>query len=136
MKKKNITDSLVRTVSIAAGAAGSNIAAEHLPIKNNYLKRGSLILAGLLGAAYAGRKSTSKAFAQDLATGVAATQAFAMIKEGLSEKTKENKLVKSALGSPGSYNDPVQVDFRMGYVTEDFFQETIDVAHQDVSFTM
>lgn len=129
MKKKNITDSLVRTVSIAAGAAGSNVAAEHLPIKNNYLKRGSLVVAGLLGAAFVERKSTSKALVQDLSLGVATTQALAMISEAIKEK-------KESLGSPGSFYDPVPVDFRMGYVTEDFFEETIDVAHQDVAFTM
>lgn len=135
MKKKAIEQTLVRASALTVGAATSRVVADKLPIKNKHLKRGALVLSGLLGAAFIERDSTSKAFVQDMAEGVVATQAAYWIKDVIGEKMKENHLITTALGNPvGNYNNPVQ--FRMGYANVNQEMDTIDTSYQDVTFEM
>ncbi len=132
MKKKEIQNSLIKTTALTVGAATSRIVADKVPIKNTHLKRGILVLTGAIGAAMLDRSSSSKAFVQDMASGVAATQAAYWIKDAIGEKMKDNDLVSSALGNPvGTYENPVQ--FRLGSANV-FPTETIhDTSYEDVT---
>lgn len=127
MKKTAIKDSLLRSAALTVGSAGSRVVAEKLPTTNTHLKRGGMVLLGIIGAAFVDRKTPSKAFVQDIALGTAATQAGYWIKDTIGTKT-QNPLIKTALGTPGNYNNPVQ--FRMGYAN---VPDVIDTTYQDVS---
>ena len=127
MKKSAIKDSLLRSTALTVGGAGSRIVADKLPVANNHLKRGGMVLLGVIGAAFVDRKTPSKAFVQDIALGTAATQAGYWIKDAIGTKT-QNPLIKTALGTPGDYNNPVQ--FRMGYAN---VPNVIDTTYEEVS---
>lgn len=132
MKKKAIKESLLTSVGLTTGAIGSRVVADKLPIKNSHLKRGGLVLAGVVAAAAVGRKTASKAFVQDMALGTAVTQLGYWIKDTVSDKMNENSLMKTALGSPvGDYHNPVQ--FRMGYANIFPKEQTFDTTYEDVS---
>lgn len=132
MKKEAIIDSLKRGLGLTVGSAGSRVLADKLPIDNYHLKRGGLVLAGALGAAFVGRETSGKATVQDIALGVAATQGTLWIKDAFGESMKDNSLVTAALGSPkGTYYNPV--NFRMGYANFAPKNETIDTTYEDVS---
>lgn len=131
MKKKAIKESLLTSVGLTTGALGSRVVADKLPIKNVHLKRGGLVLAGVIGAAAVGRKTPSKAFVQDVALGTAVTQLGYWIKDAVSGKVKDSSIFNTALGSPiGDHDNPVQ--FRMGYANIPN-EQTFDTSYEDVS---
>ncbi|MFL0077014.1 hypothetical protein [Tenacibaculum maritimum] len=135
MEKKAIRESLVKTTALTVGAATSRVVAENAPIKNMHLKRGILVLTGALGAAFLDRSTSGKAFVQDMASGMAATQAAYWIKDAMAEKLEEKSLLKTALGNPlGTYDNPVQ--FRLGYVNAFPPEQTQETSHEDVKYTM
>ncbi|MFL0083688.1 hypothetical protein V2647_06835 [Tenacibaculum maritimum] len=135
MKKTAIKDALLRSSALTIGAAGSRVVADKLPVDNMHLKRGGLVLTGIVGASFVGRSSASKAFVQDMALGTAATQLGYWIKDLVAEKMKDNAIVTSALGCPevGGYDNPVQ--YRLGYVDVSPYQQTNEEV-SDVKFGM
>lgn len=118
MKGKKIGDAFIGLTAVASGAALSRLAAENLPVENIHIKRGALVVTGILGAVFLDRKSTVKSIGKDVSLSIAATQGISWVKDVLAEKAESNKFLKTALGSPkGSYANPVE--FRMGYVNFD-----------------
>lgn len=100
MTQQALESSVVTLASMSAGAILSRIVANKLPIENTKIRRGTIILAGILGASYLDRKTTGKAIAQDMAMATAVTQAGYLVKEVLGDTLKDNKLLYPALGSP------------------------------------
>ncbi len=133
MKKREITQALTRAAALTIGSAGSRLAADNLPFENTHLKRGGLTLSGIVLAAMVGRSSNSKAFVQDAALGMAATQLSGWIKDALSDKAKENTVVATALGSPqlGEWENPIHVDF-----TTDTIETEYQEVESDVQFSV
>lgn len=100
MTKKGLEKSVVTLASMTAGAMVSRIVAEKLPIKKTKLKRGVLIVAGIVGASALDQKTTGRKIGQDMAISVAVTQTGYLLKELLDDKLKDNKLLHPALGNP------------------------------------
>ncbi|CAM1355861.1 hypothetical protein [Tenacibaculum halocynthiae] len=132
MTKQELKNTLLSSFSMTTGGMASRVIAEKLPIKNNHLKRGSLVLVGLLGASVLDRKSLGKSVVKDMALGTVVTQAGYWIKEALGENVKEGGLFKTALGSPsGDWDNPIHLgnqQFLSGY---DFIP---DQYVEDISF--
>lgn len=138
MKKQAIQEALTKAVALSLGSAGSRVVADKLPVSNVHLKRGGIVLLGVLGGAFLDRKTKGKAFVQDVALSAAATQVGSWVKDALGDKVSSSPLLTTALGSPsGSYNDPIQM--RMGYANFNQSPQTFDTSYEDVSdvkFTM
>lgn len=135
MTKKGLENTAVSLVSMTAGAMASRIVADKLPLKNSKLKRGALILAGVLGASALDRKNTGRKIGQDMAISVAVTQTGHLLKEVLEEKLKNNKTLAPALGSPmGDWDNPIVLDstnFLSGY-TPNYDGISEDIIFEDV----
>ncbi len=136
MTKQELKNTLLSSFSMTTGGMASRVIAEKLPIKNNHLKRGSLVVAGLIGASVLNRKSLGKSVVKDMALGTVVTQAGYWIKEALGDTVKEDGLFKTALGSPsGDWDNPIYVSndqFLAGYdsmsnqYVEDIAFETVE----------
>ncbi len=100
MKKESIKNTVVTTASMIAGAMGSRIIADKLPLENTKLARGILILGGIVAAASLDRKSTGKKIAQDAAISMAVTQTGYLLKEQFEGKLKDGNVMKTGMGSP------------------------------------
>ncbi|MGG8495955.1 hypothetical protein ACQY1Q_06040 [Tenacibaculum sp. TC6] len=112
MTKEGIENSIVSVASMTAGAIGSRIIADKLPIKNNKLKRGLLIAGSIIAAASLDRKTTGRKVGQDMAVSMATTQTGYLLKEMFEEKLQEDSLFKTGLGNPvyidySSFEQPV-----------------------------
>lgn len=100
MKKKEVLNSIVTLASMTAGAMGSRVVADVIPIENTTIKRGVLVLGGIAGASSLDRKTTMRKIGQDAAISVAVTQAGYLLKDWIGEGLKDNKLLAPALGNP------------------------------------
>ena len=100
MKKKEFVNSLVSLASMTVGAMGSRIAADAIPMQNNTIKRGLLVLGGIAGASSLDRKTTMRKIGQDAAISMAVTQTGYLLRDWLGDSFKDNKLLSPALGSP------------------------------------
>ncbi|TCP22395.1 hypothetical protein EV195_11244 [Tenacibaculum skagerrakense] len=133
MKKEKVVNSLVSLASLTAGAAGSRLAVEHLPVKNTSLKRWGLVLGGIAGASVLDRKSRGRKIGQDIAISVAVTQAGYLLKDWLGDKFKDNKIMAQALGNPtSSYMGLDSSDFLASYTRPNYDFIAEDVAYEDV----
>ncbi len=136
MTKQALENTTVTLASMTVGAMASRIIADKLPIKNQKLKRGVLILAGILGASSLDRKTTGKKVAQDMAISVAVTQSGHLLKEVLDSKLKDNKLLSPALGNPIIDYDNSLLDsseFLSNY-TPNYDHISEQVSYQEVEF--
>ncbi|SED21869.1 hypothetical protein SAMN04489761_4662 [Tenacibaculum sp. MAR_2009_124] len=105
MTKEGIENSVVSLASMTAGAMASRIIADKLPIKNQKVKRGLLILGGIAAAASLDRKTTGKKVAQDAAISVAVTQTGYLLKEAFEGKLKDGGIADIGMGTPVFFDD-------------------------------
>lgn len=136
MTKKGLENSVVSLASMTAGAMGSRIIADKLPMKNKKLVRGLLIATGVLGASALDRSSTGRKIGQDMALSMAVTQTGHLIKEVVQGRLKENQTPHPALGNPlDEFNEPMLLDssnFLSSYtpnydaISEDVFFEEVE----------
>jgi len=133
MTKQAIENSVVTLASMTTGAMLSRVVANKLPIDNTKIRRGAVILAGILGASYLDRSSTGKAIVQDMAMASAVTQTGYLVKDFLGDTLKDNKLLYPALGSPMDdfLDEPFELDstdFLSSYLEPnyDFISEETD----------
>lgn len=112
MKTEKLEETVVSITSMTVGAIGSRIVADKLPIDNSKIKRGLLIVGGILAAAHLDRKTTGGRVGQDMAVSVAVTQTGYLLKDLFVEKIKDDSIFKTGLGKPlyldySSYEEPV-----------------------------
>lgn len=132
MTKKGFENSVVSLASMTAGAMGSRIIADKLPIKNKKLARGILIATGIIGASALDRSSTGRKIGQDMALSMAVTQTGHLIKDVMEARLKENQKLHPALGNP--YED---IDAPMLLDSSDFlssYTPNYDTISEDVHF--
>ncbi|MFJ1431345.1 hypothetical protein ACILE2_11185 [Capnocytophaga canimorsus] len=97
LNSKTMTEAAAFTGGAIAGAMGSRVLADKIPLKNSKLKRGLLAVVGVVGAAMINGKDNAGKALQGAAAGVAATQVSDLIKDILKSKLKEGEEPKSLL---------------------------------------
>ncbi|WP_370408832.1 hypothetical protein [Tenacibaculum dicentrarchi] len=119
MDTKKISSTLVSAIGNTAGIGIKNVVADVVPIEDEKIKQGTLLVTGVLGAVFLNRKNKTTAFAQDISIGVAGSALITLIKE----LVKEPKgVLKTALGNPESD----EINFLSGHDNYDLIGDDED----------
>ncbi|ATA94649.1 hypothetical protein CGC54_10065 [Capnocytophaga canimorsus] len=97
LNSKTMTEAAAFTGGAIAGAMGSRVLADKIPLKNSKLKRGLLAIVGVVGAAMINGKDNAGKALQGAAAGMAATQLGELVKEMVNP---QEGILKTALGTP------------------------------------
>ncbi|MFK8297354.1 hypothetical protein ACI76O_05420 [Capnocytophaga cynodegmi] len=97
LNSETVTGAAAFTGGAIAGAMGSRVLADKIPLKNSKLKRGLLAVVGVVGAAMINGKDNAGKALQGAAAGMAATQLGELVKEMVNP---QEGILKTALGTP------------------------------------
>ncbi|CEN34910.1 hypothetical protein [Capnocytophaga cynodegmi] len=97
LNSETVTGAAAFTGGAIAGAMGSRVLADKIPLKNSKLKRGLLAIVGVVGAAMINGKDNAGKALQGAAAGMAATQLGELVKEMVNP---QEGILKTALGTP------------------------------------
>ena len=100
MKTENVSNSVLSVSGTVLGGMASRLVADKIPVSNTKLKHGAIAAIAIVGASMLDRKDPTKAFAQDVAIGIGATQIATLVKEVVAPT---DGMLKTALGNPGKF---------------------------------